>query len=44
MMLAWRSVASSYPMTQAVYLPLSQCDDQLVYTIPLAIKSAARSL
>src|SRR5580698_10576572 len=35
---------SLYPITQLVYGVTSQCDDQLVYTIPFASSRAARSL
>ena len=43
-MLTRLRLLSLYPMTQAVYGKLSQCDAQLVYTVPFQISSPARSL
>src|SRR5260370_7483198 len=37
-------VASLYPMTHAVYGKMSQCEAQLVYTVPFHNSNPARSL
>src|SRR5260370_28240615 len=38
------SVAALYPMTHAVYGKMSQCEAQLVYTVPFHNSNPARSL